>query len=400
MINKHPFAVAMLVHLLKDLFDVQTQQDLEEFKRLADVFLHIGHDEASPNTVDEEDAELFAKAMIVYELLELGSQLDNEESREMLAKIDELFEDEDDFESYKQAALLHKAVTSALQERDVNDAEEEGEMLDMPEFLRRGSDDDNKEEEGDDEFQRIVELFERLEEFSLGVENKESVNNPSFFSMQSDDENDDAENGDVEDNAQDDNTPGIAVEVAQTRGKGFDFKRFIESLDNNDDKREIIEKYEKHVGIDLRRVERIEDLPLYKDYLAHFDTEGIKLFAPEYLDDEFDLDLLLRVVVGSFSSGWAFEFVDGSDTVRLLIEVNAGDKHIDRYLDALWGFQIARMYEIYIEEQLNLDILRFEDEKEATIVTSQQQRQLEKYDEQLARYRKHTMLLALQGDES
>jgi len=269
MINKHPFAVAMLVHLLKDLFDVQTPQDLEE--------------------------------------------------------------------------------------------------------------------------------FERLEELSLGVESEEPVNNPSFFSMQSDDEDDD-----VEDNAQDDNTPGIAVEVAQTRGKGFDFKRFIESLDNNDDKHEIIEKYKKHVGIDLRRVERIEDLPLYKDYLAHFDTKGIKLFAPEYLDDGFDLDLLLRVVVGSFSSGWAFEFVDGSDAARLLIKVSAGDRHIDKYLDALWGFQIARRYEIYIEEQLELEVLMFEDEngKEEEIIESQRHRQLEKYDEQLARYRKHTMLLALQGDES
>ena len=399
MINKHPFAVAMLVHLLKDLFDVQTPQDLEEFKRLADVFVHIGYDDdASSDTVDEEDAELFAKAVIVYELLELGSQLDNEESREIIAKIDEMFDDEGEFESYKQAALLHKAVTSALQERDIDDAEEEDDdLFDIPEFLRQGSDDNNEEEEEDetDSVQRAVALFKWLEELSLGVESKEPVNVPSFSPMQSDDEDDD-----TEDDAQDDNAPGIAVEVAQTRGKGFDFQRFIESLDNNDEKREIIEKYKEHVGIDLRQIERIEELPLYKDYLTHFDTEGIKLFAPEYLDDEFDLDLLLRLAVGSFSSTWAFEFIDESDTARLLIRVSAGDRHVDKYLDALWGFQIARMYEIYIEEQLNLEILRFEDEKEAAIVESQRQQQLEKYDEQLARYRKHTMLLALQGGDA
>jgi len=399
MINKYPFAVAMLVHLLKDLFDVQTPQDLEEFKRLADVFVHIGYDDdASSDTVDEEDAELFAKAVIVYELLELGSQLDNEESREIIAKIDEMFDDEGEFESYKQAALLHKAVTSALQERDIDDAEEEDDdLFDIPEFLRQGSDDNNEEEEEDetDSVQRAVALFKWLEELSLGVESKEPVNVPSFSPMQSDDEDDD-----TEDDAQDDNAPGIAVEVAQTRGKGFDFQRFIESLDNNDEKREIIEKYKEHVGIDLRQIERIEELPLYKDYLTHFDTEGIKLFAPEYLDDEFDLDLLLRLAVGSFSSTWAFEFIDESDTARLLIRVSAGDRHVDKYLDALWGFQIARMYEIYIEEQLNLEILRFEDEKEAAIVESQRQQQLEKYDEQLARYRKHTMLLALQGGDA
>lgn len=155
----------------------------------------------------------------------------------------------------------------------------------------------------------------------------------------------------------------------------LDFKVFIENLKENPEKREIIEKYEKLV----------ENLPddfrqtiIWKDYLSKFDTEWIELVMPEFIDEEFDLDLLFRLIIWSFSSTYVLEKAENWK-YELIINVSVGDKSIAKKFSELWGFQIARMYEIYIEEQMNLEILKHEDEKEAEVIESQRLANLERW---------------------
>jgi len=156
----------------------------------------------------------------------------------------------------------------------------------------------------------------------------------------------------------------------------FDFKLFIESLKENSEKKDIVEKYEKIVEPLL---DDFKDTVIYKDYLSKYDTKDIDLLLPEYIDEDFDWDLLLRLVIGSFSSTYVIEKDKETWKDELIINVSAGDKHVAKKLSELWGFQIARMYEIYIEEQMNLEILKNEDENEKDIVLAQRQANFDKW---------------------
>ena len=164
----------------------------------------------------------------------------------------------------------------------------------------------------------------------------------------------------------------------------FDFQEFIEKLQSDDEKREIVEKYKNIVKQDLSECNRFEKTKTYTDYLRNFDENKIDqiekhLLKPEYIEDDFDYALLLRLTAASFSSSWSFEMKyneDENPKISLLIDVNAGEKYVTKRLDDLWGFQIARMYEIYIVEQLNLTILYYEDESEKKIVTAQREKNI------------------------
>jgi len=158
----------------------------------------------------------------------------------------------------------------------------------------------------------------------------------------------------------------------------FDFKNFIENLKENPEKKDIVEKYSKVVE---PIPEKFEDTIIYKEYLSKFNTEWVvdNLKLPEFIDDDFDWDLLLRLIIGSFSSTYVLEYLPEEKKYELVINVSAWDKHVAKKLSELWWFQIARMYEIYVEEQMNLEILSHESENEKEIVLAQRQSNLDKW---------------------
>jgi len=156
----------------------------------------------------------------------------------------------------------------------------------------------------------------------------------------------------------------------------FDFKQFIDNLKANPEKRDVVEKYWKLVE---EIPDKFEETIIYKDYLSKFNIYDLDLLLPEYIDEDFDWDLLLRLIIWSFSSSYVVEKDEKTWKDELVINVSAGDKHVAKKLSELWWFQIARMYEIYIEEQMNLEILSHEDEKEKDIVLSQRATNLEKW---------------------
>ena len=139
----------------------------------------------------------------------------------------------------------------------------------------------------------------------------------------------------------------------------FDFPAFIEELREKEDKKEIVEKYEKYFW----KIQwDIKDQIWYTDYLAQFSYQSYLI--PEDLDEDFDWDILQKLVIGSFSSDYELKQDEKNEWWELYIAVKSWDQSIVKTVSELWSFQILRLYEIYIEEQMNLQILMNEDDEE------------------------------------
>ena len=159
----------------------------------------------------------------------------------------------------------------------------------------------------------------------------------------------------------------------------FDFPAFIEELREKEDKKEIVEKYEKYFG----KIQwDIKDQIWYTDYLSKFPTQSY--LTPEDLEDDFDWDILQKLVIGSFSSDYELKQDEKNEWWELYISVKSWDQSIVKTVSELWSFQILRLYEIYIEEQMNLQILMNEEsedgESEKEALLSERQVRLKKWD--------------------
>ena len=153
----------------------------------------------------------------------------------------------------------------------------------------------------------------------------------------------------------------------------FDFPAFIEELREKEDKNEIVEKYEKHFW----KIQwDIKDQVWYTDYLAKFVPQAY--LTPEDLDDDFDWDTLEKLVIWSFSSDYELK-QDENKWWDLYIAVKSGDQSIVKTVSELWSFQILRLYEIYIEEQMNLQILMKEEEEDREALISEREIRLKKW---------------------
>jgi HD superfamily phosphohydrolase len=114
----------------------------------------------------------------------------------------------------------------------------------------------------------------------------------------------------------------------------------------------------------------------------------MKYLTPDELKDDFDWDLLLQLVISSFSSDYELKAKDtdkknedNNDELRdLYIAVKSGDQSVVKTVSELWSFQILRLYEIYIEEQMNLHALMSEDEKEKTAIQAEREMRLKKWE--------------------
>jgi len=142
----------------------------------------------------------------------------------------------------------------------------------------------------------------------------------------------------------------------------FDFTAFIEELRQKQDKKEIVEKYEKLFG----PVEwQIVDQNRYKEYVQDFDT--IDYAIPKGLVKDYDRELLQQLVVSSFSSDYELKVNTEKkewNSKELFIAVSKWDQSVVKTVSELRSFQVLRLYEIYVEEQMNLYALKHEDEKE------------------------------------
>ena len=151
----------------------------------------------------------------------------------------------------------------------------------------------------------------------------------------------------------------------------FDYNEFLEEMKKHPNKpndKKTVLKYEELFG--SQEGLSVRDQPFYKDYLSQFKIP-FKVSIPVDGPEDCDWDLLLRFIFGSLSSRYALqlekEWKENPQIVpkvQLSITVTSGDQQIRKYLDDLWDFQIRRLFEIYLLEQMDLAIL-LKDEEDA-----------------------------------
>lgn len=174
----------------------------------------------------------------------------------------------------------------------------------------------------------------------------------------------------------------------------FDFKLFVNELRDNSEKREIIEKYEENVE-SLDRIKDVRDTLFYKEYLSQYNLPedlNFVLRVPQEFHSDFDWDLLLRLILASFSSLYSLSLTEQwkqspKDEIEIMVEITVGNssEKATKKLDELWSFQILRLFEIYVEEQMNLATIKKkeEEEEECEAIESNRQVYIEKFNEQI-----------------
>ena len=148
----------------------------------------------------------------------------------------------------------------------------------------------------------------------------------------------------------------------------FDFQAYLMEMRDKAEKKETVEKYEKFFWTVLWD---IKDQIWYKEYVSTF--KPMTYLIPEELQEDFDWELLIQLVAASFSSDGMLDDNTEKWQPEFVIAVQSWDQHVVKKVSELRGFQILRLYEIYIEEQMNLQILIAEDEKEKEAIVSQRE---------------------------
>lgn len=171
----------------------------------------------------------------------------------------------------------------------------------------------------------------------------------------------------------------------------FDFSAYIEELRGNSDKKQIVEEYERLCGSISGE---IAGQKWYTDYVSKFKT--VKYATPDELEDDFDWDLLLQITVASFSSGYSVNPDNGK--IELNITVKSGDQQVIKKVSELWSFQILRLYEIYVEEQMNLQILMGKDEDEKRTLSKERELRIKKWEQRCVKLQTEIDINRLLGD--
>ncbi|MFA7284193.1 MAG: hypothetical protein WC004_00015 [Candidatus Absconditabacterales bacterium] len=154
----------------------------------------------------------------------------------------------------------------------------------------------------------------------------------------------------------------------------FDFDLLLDELRNheNQDKKEVIEKYEKNFGPVTGGV---QDQTRYKEYVSNFDA--LEYAIPFASKEDFDWSLLCQLSAASFSSEVALDPSD--EGVEYVISVENGGQTIAKKVSELFGYQIDRLFKIYCEEQMNLQNHIFENEQEKTEIMAQRDYKLRQW---------------------
>ena len=155
----------------------------------------------------------------------------------------------------------------------------------------------------------------------------------------------------------------------------YAFVDFIKAIqEGGDEDKKVIDNYEKEFWPIWSN---LEDQVWYKDYVGKF--KPVKYKVPNVIKDKYDWDLLLQLVMASFSSEGILEFNKEQELPELAISVYHWDRHILQKVSSLMSFQVFDVIKIYIKEQMQLQVL-MKDEKERPIVESQRESRLQRWD--------------------
>lgn len=149
----------------------------------------------------------------------------------------------------------------------------------------------------------------------------------------------------------------------------FNYDSFVKKYSKDEEKGDYIKSYDEMIHIGTGST--IEDHPFYRDYLSKFNT-SFELVTPEdVVMSPQEWDLLTRLIMGSFSSSYILMIDDEwkknpTDEIKVRIRVltKSGDNYVARFVDELFSFQIKRLFEIYVCEQIELLMLQKKRERE------------------------------------
>lgn len=163
----------------------------------------------------------------------------------------------------------------------------------------------------------------------------------------------------------------------------FDFQAFIEELRQDETQRNIVEEYEKIVLKGEKIKGDIKDQKWYKEYISKYNRVP-NYKKPESYEDDFDWELLFQLIAGSFSSDYWLEYPDISrlSEPELVVKVKHGNTTIEKKISELWSFQILRLFEIYISEQISTEPLFAEEEaseEKIKLLNKERTKNLRKY---------------------
>lgn len=130
----------------------------------------------------------------------------------------------------------------------------------------------------------------------------------------------------------------------------FNFEKFLETLPQG-----FTSAFYKRFG----RPNRLEDCNFYKSYVSKIPTLTLDYNVPEELVTDFDWGLLSQLAFSSFScNAFLEETVSGSD---LCISVVSDNRNVIKKVSELWSFQILNLYNIFIKEQMELQLIASSD---------------------------------------
>ncbi len=154
----------------------------------------------------------------------------------------------------------------------------------------------------------------------------------------------------------------------------FNFLAYIDELRNHADKKKVIEEYEELFGTiqgDIKSQIR------FTEYLTNFPF--FEYAVPEAHKDEFNRDILQKLIVGSFSSDCILDKVEGQELRDLVVSVKSGEQSVVKKISELRQHQLQRLFEIYTEEEMNLQILMKKEEKEREAIIAQRQARIQRW---------------------
>ena len=165
----------------------------------------------------------------------------------------------------------------------------------------------------------------------------------------------------------------------------FNYDAFFKRLKKDPNKRESALKYELLFG--NQNGLTVEDQPFYKDYLSLF-LMPFQVAIPDKGDH--DWGLLLSLIFGSFYSEYTLTLEEEwkqnpvvRPMVQLAISVNFEGQGVTRNLDELSDVHIIRLFEIYVDEQINSAIIRQQEDGGQESVDSERERIVSLYKKKL-----------------
>ena len=153
----------------------------------------------------------------------------------------------------------------------------------------------------------------------------------------------------------------------------FNFQGFVHQLSEDTHKAQIVTEYERLYPGELSKP--LEQQLWYIDYVSTFKT--VPIAVPEEVKNDFDWNLLVRLAASSFSSDIKLIARKDATECDIRITVSNNGEHASKILSELWAFQIFRLYSVYIEENMQLQILIASDIREKEAILDQRKYRIE-----------------------